>query len=131
MAFSLIRARNSVEFTRVDGPSMRPFLNDRYNDTAKKDLCLTLKWRAQDTLQRGMIVVFRKPHKPEEYGIKRVIAMEGDVVYTKPPYADRTVRIPPEHIWVEGDGDRTLDRRVRWWEWEKQNGLTRLEDGGK
>lgn len=84
MAFSLIRARNSgafalqvaknlcwtvppliflsdnvVEFTRVDGPSMRPFLNDRYNDTAKKDLCLTLKWRAQDTLQRGMIVVFR------------------------------------------------------------------------
>lgn len=86
-----------------------------------------------------------------------MIAMEGDVVYTKPPYADRTVRIPPEHIWVEGDGDRTLDSntygpisarlvtgrithiltplrkagRVRWWEWEKQNGLTRLEDGGK
>ena len=36
--------------------------------------------------------------------MKRVIALEGDLVKTKAPYPFPEVRVPPGHVWVEGDG---------------------------
>lgn len=47
------------ELTRIRGPSMYPYLNDRYNETTAKDVCFTWKWYAQNNLQRGMIVTFQ------------------------------------------------------------------------
>jgi mitochondrial inner membrane protease subunit 2 len=41
--------------------------------------------------------------------IKRVIALEGDVVRTKKPYFQPEVRVPQGHVWVEGDGEKTHD----------------------
>jgi inner membrane protease subunit 2 len=41
-------------------------------------------------IKRGDVVTFWKPHKPEEIGIKRVIAVEGDVVWPKNGYAMST-----------------------------------------
>ena len=41
---------------------------------------------------------------PEVVAVKRVIALEGDVVKTRAPYPVETVRIPQGHVWVEGDG---------------------------
>lgn len=41
---------------------------------------------------------------PEVVAIKRVTALEGDVVATRRPYPVPTVTIPPGHVWVEGDG---------------------------
>lgn len=38
-------------------------------------------------VKRGDIVTFWKPHKPEEMGIKRVVAVGGDTVYPKRGYA--------------------------------------------
>jgi inner membrane protease subunit 2 len=50
---------NVAEVTLIDGPSMYPFLNTRYNESLRRDLCLNWKLYAQDNLQRGMIVTFR------------------------------------------------------------------------
>lgn len=46
----------------------------------------------------------RSPFHPEVTAVKRVVALEGDVVKTKRPYPISTVKIPPCHVWVEGDG---------------------------
>jgi len=35
--------------------------------------------------------------------VKRIVALEGDIVKTLPPYPDTEVTIPPGHVWVEGD----------------------------
>lgn len=80
--------------------------------------------------------------------VKRVVALEGDVVRTRAPYPVATVRVPHGHVWVEGDGPpgTSLDSntygpvsrrlltgrvthvalplrklgRVRWWEHERR-----------
>ncbi|KAG6224219.1 hypothetical protein E4U34_000477 [Claviceps purpurea] len=46
----------------------------------------------------------RSPTNPENEVVKRVVALEGDVIKTKHPYPIATVRIPENHVWVEGDG---------------------------
>jgi hypothetical protein len=43
------------------------------------------------------------PDKPERTVIKRIVALEGDVVQTRAPYPETHVRIPRGHCWVEGD----------------------------
>lgn len=81
-------------------------------------------------LSRGDIVTFWKPHKPEEISIKRVVALEGDLVYPKRGYVvdgsiepgtkrlglldgiepgqegQGVVVVPRGHVWVEGDNWR-------------------------
>jgi inner membrane protease subunit 2 len=81
-------------------------------------------------IHRGDVVTFWKPHKPEETSIKRVVAVEGDIVYPRRGYAleshgsrlegmpdglqdkdeDSVVRketgkvvVPYGHVWIEGD----------------------------
>lgn len=49
-------------------------------------------------------ILCRSPTHPEVVAVKRVVALEGDLVKTKAPYPISTVKIPPGHIWVEGDG---------------------------
>lgn len=34
---------------------------------------------------------------------KRIVALEGDIVRTLPPWKDKTVRVPQGHAWLEGD----------------------------
>jgi mitochondrial inner membrane protease subunit 2 len=44
--------------------------------------------------------------------IKRVIALEGDKVYTRAPCPVPIVQVPKNHVWVEGDNKdwrKTLD----------------------
>lgn len=44
--------------------------------------------------------------------VKRVIALEGDRVYTRAPYPYPTADIPAGHVWVEGDNrdrDASMD----------------------
>jgi mitochondrial inner membrane protease subunit 2 len=45
----------------------------------------------------------RSPTNPKEWVIKRIIAMEGDIVETRPKYPERNVVVPHNHLWVEGD----------------------------
>ena len=35
--------------------------------------------------------------------VKRIIAVEGDVVITKPPYPLAKENVPTGHVWVEGE----------------------------
>lgn len=97
----------------------------------------------------------RSPNNPETTSIKRIIALEGDTVYTRAPYPYPTATIPRNHVWVEGDnrdGMKTLDSHhygpvtkalvlgtvthvvwpwksagaVEWWKWK---GKTRVLEG--
>ena len=52
----------------------------------------------------------RSPTNPEKLAVKRVIALEGDTVYTRAPCPLPTVQVPVNHVWVEGDNrDRSQD----------------------
>uniref|UniRef100_A0A8D0DQQ4 Mitochondrial inner membrane protease subunit 2 n=1 Tax=Salvator merianae TaxID=96440 RepID=A0A8D0DQQ4_SALMN len=42
------------------------------------------------------------PRNPEQKIIKRVIALEGDIIKTK-GYKKKYVKVPNGHMWVEGD----------------------------
>ncbi|TWU72732.1 hypothetical protein ED733_001011 [Metarhizium rileyi] len=93
-----------AELTSVHGASMYPFMNEDRDSTLRRDVVLNYKWSPQEGLERGMVVTLRSPYHPEVTAVKRVVAVEGDVVRTKKPYPIPMVWIPPGHVWVEGDG---------------------------
>jgi inner membrane protease subunit 2 len=39
--------------------------------------------------------------------VKRVIAKEGDKVFTRGPWPQPIVTVPVGHVWVEGDGGQS------------------------
>ncbi|KAL1873808.1 hypothetical protein VTK73DRAFT_771 [Phialemonium thermophilum] len=94
---------NVAELTVINGPSMYPFLNEGYNESLRRDLVLNYKLYAQENLARGMIVTFKSPLDPEKIVVKRIVGTEGDVVPTRKPYPHAFIRVPPGHVWVEGD----------------------------
>ncbi|XP_072777957.1 mitochondrial inner membrane protease subunit 2 isoform X2 [Taeniopygia guttata] len=48
------------------------------------------------------LFLLRSPRNPEQKIIKRVIALEGDIIKTI-GYKKKYVKVPHGHIWVEGD----------------------------
>ncbi|KAG9233674.1 peptidase S24/S26A/S26B/S26C [Amylocarpus encephaloides] len=103
---------NVGEVTKITGQSMYPYLNTTYSESGSKDLCWVNKWGAQENLERGMLVSFWSPANPEVLAVKRIIALEGDKVFPRPPYPAPVAAIPAGHVWVEGDnrdGRKTLD----------------------
>lgn len=42
------------------------------------------------------------PENPNRMLVKRILALEGDVVKTLPPYPDKEIVVPQGHVWVEG-----------------------------
>ncbi|CCC06912.1 hypothetical protein SMACR_00937 [Sordaria macrospora] len=98
-----------AEITQINGPSMYPYFNPRYNESTRRDIVLVSKWYPDRHLKRGMIVTFRNPLNPKGKVVKRVVGIAGDVVRTKAPYPHEYVQVPEGHIWVEGDGDKTKD----------------------
>ena len=116
---------NVAELTGIDGVSMQPTLSPTYHETARKDWVLWRKWNATSNVQRGDIVHFSNPVKPEAFAVKRVIALEGDTVYLDPKRRPRDPQsgeetsasrawdawagkavVPQGHVWVEGDNWR-------------------------
>ncbi|KAI5923683.1 mitochondrial inner membrane protease subunit 2 [Camillea tinctor] len=92
------------ELVWITGASMYPFLNAEKDRTARRDVVVNYKYNAQYGLKRGMIVTFWNPYNPELMTVKRIVGIPGDVVRTRNPYPVSTVKVPPGHIWVEGDG---------------------------
>ncbi|XP_064417627.1 mitochondrial inner membrane protease subunit 2 isoform X2 [Latimeria chalumnae] len=86
---------------RVEGTSMQPSLNPEGRHTS--DIVLLNRWSVRKyQLQRGDIVSVVSPKNPEQKIIKRVIALEGDIIKTE-GYKKRFVKIPDGHFWIEGD----------------------------
>ncbi|XP_075284370.1 mitochondrial inner membrane protease subunit 2 isoform X1 [Opisthocomus hoazin] len=115
---------------RVEGASMQPSLNPGGRQAS--DIVLLSHWSIRNyDVQRGDIVSLVSPRNPEQKIIKRVIALEGDIIkklfmlYVQMPedsklfinlcgcswpngqrtigYKKKYVRVPHGHIWVEGD----------------------------
>lgn len=85
---------------RVEGVSMQPALNPDENIS---DYVFLSRWAIRDlNVKRGDIISLVSPKDPDTKIIKRVVALQGDVVSTigyKKPF----VRVPEGHCWVEGD----------------------------
>lgn len=106
---ALIFFNNNVgEVAWIEGPSMYPYLNTNKDGSLKQDTCWVDKWNPLQGLRRGMIVTFWSPTHPDKKVVKRVVALEGDIVYTRPPFPEPTIRVPAGHVWVEGDGGERL-----------------------
>ncbi|XP_015208175.1 mitochondrial inner membrane protease subunit 2 isoform X1 [Lepisosteus oculatus] len=86
---------------RVEGASMQPSLNPEGGTTS--DIVLLNRWSVRHyQVQRGDIVSVVSPKNPQQKIIKRVIALEGDIIKTM-GYKNRYLKIPDGHFWIEGD----------------------------
>ncbi|XP_061495954.1 mitochondrial inner membrane protease subunit 2 isoform X4 [Rhineura floridana] len=86
---------------RVEGASMQPSLNPGGRQVS--DVVLLNHWSIRNyEVQRGDIVSLVSPRNPEQKIIKRVIALEGDIIKTI-GYKKKYVKVPHGHMWVEGD----------------------------
>lgn len=133
LATSITLNDKCVEVVSVNGPSMAPTLSPTYHETGQRDYLLLSKWNPTRDLKRGDVVSFYAPHKPDTLGIKRVVGIEGDLIEldvrrkpdsggigggvgngeswevmgaTHDHVGKRMVRVPPGHVWVEGDNWR-------------------------
>lgn len=119
---------NLASVSYVNGRSMSPTLSPLYHTTGARDLILIMKRDFSKLLgstkfevRRGDVVVFWKPQDPENLGIKRVLALEGDVVArdsrrvgTEHSYGKgmgmaevpAVLQVPKNHVWIEGDNWR-------------------------
>lgn len=86
---------------KVEGVSMQPALNPESN--GKSDFVFLSRWSSRSfCYNRGDMVSLVSPKDPSQKIIKRIIALEGDLVRTI-GYKSRYIRIPEGHCWVEGD----------------------------
>lgn len=84
----------------VDGNSMTPTINKEIGFCS--DWVFVNCWAARHSkVERGEIVVFNSPVDPSTFVIKRVLALENDIVQNRRNLS-QTV-IPKGHCWVEGD----------------------------
>ncbi|EGN91806.1 hypothetical protein SERLA73DRAFT_191976 [Serpula lacrymans var. lacrymans S7.3] len=94
----------------VNGRSMQPTLNPDVSQW--KDIVVfdRLSLFLGGSVQRGDVVALRDPFNPKKMLVKRIVATQGDMVKTLPPYPDKEVCVPAGHVWIEGDEPfRTLD----------------------
>ncbi|XP_075432033.1 mitochondrial inner membrane protease subunit 2 [Ascaphus truei] len=86
---------------RVEGVSMQPSLNP--GGRTSSDVVLLNRWSIRNyEVQRGDVVSLISPKNAEQKIIKRVIALQGDIVKTM-GHKNRYVKVPSGHVWVEGD----------------------------
>uniref|UniRef100_A0A1L8DTV8 Mitochondrial inner membrane protease subunit 2 n=1 Tax=Nyssomyia neivai TaxID=330878 RepID=A0A1L8DTV8_9DIPT len=85
---------------RVEGSSMQPVLNPGERDT---DYVFLSRWSVRNLeVNRGDIVSLISPKNPDQKILKRVLALEGDVISTI-GYYKPFVTVPEGHFWIEGD----------------------------
>ncbi|KAG0042656.1 hypothetical protein BGZ83_000200, partial [Gryganskiella cystojenkinii] len=80
-------------------PSLNPDSNQ-----LRQDVVIFNRWKiANHQYNIGDVVSYKRPDEPNRIVVKRIVALEGDVVRTRKPYPDRQIRVPAGHCWVEGD----------------------------
>ncbi|KAH6915023.1 peptidase S24/S26A/S26B/S26C [Coprinopsis sp. MPI-PUGE-AT-0042] len=106
---TLIFLTNIFDIKVVNGRSMSPTLNPDWS--LHRDVVIldrTVAWNPR-SLNRGDIVMLKSPLDPNYKLIKRIIAVEGDVVNTLPPHPRKQVVISEGHVWIEGDDHYNSD----------------------
>lgn len=121
---------NYIEVLAVSGASMQPTLSPNYRVDGTRDFVYFNKWEPVKGLQRGDVILFQAPHKPDSLSVKRVVALGGDTVLldTRRRPEDvmsgveneaakkwdvlfqrrmGRVQVPEGHVWVEGDNWRS------------------------
>ncbi|GBC26573.2 mitochondrial inner membrane protease subunit 2 [Rhizophagus irregularis DAOM 181602=DAOM 197198] len=87
----------------IQGRSMQPTFNPDSNKL-RRDVVLLNRWIAvTHEYVRGDVVTLFAPDDPDRVITKRIIALEGDTVFTTLPHPDKFVKIPKGHCWIEGD----------------------------
>lgn len=88
----------------IQGRSMQPTLNPD-SSLGRRDWVLLQKYGLRSDLHRGDVVVLRSPSDPNKVLIKRIIACGGDNIKPRDAsnYPKQQLKIPPSHLWVEGD----------------------------
>ncbi|RDB22799.1 Mitochondrial inner membrane protease subunit 2 [Hypsizygus marmoreus] len=88
---------------QISGRSMQPTLNP--DSSAWRDVGIFDRFRVglSHDFHRDDIVALRSPENRDRMLVKRIVGVEGDLVRTLPPYPDSVVRVPPGHVWIEGD----------------------------
>lgn len=85
----------------VQGASMQPALNPFPDEGS--DWVLANRFAGKRLwVRRGDVVVLKSPEEPHKMVIKRLMAMEGDVI-TTPGNHEGSVKVPKGFCWVEGD----------------------------
>ncbi|EJD48554.1 LexA/Signal peptidase, partial [Auricularia subglabra TFB-10046 SS5] len=84
----------------------KPLFNP--DSSTSRDIVLFHRF-PEPPLKRGEVVFLKSPTDPNVLLVKRVIALEGDTVQPLPRYPEPLVRVPPFHVWVEGDEPRGRD----------------------
>ncbi|KAL0589353.1 hypothetical protein ABG067_002572 [Albugo candida] len=97
-----------VSVASTKGRSMQPVLNDGVEDNSVRDRVLLDKFSIQmrHRYKRGDVVVLASPSEEGEYLVKRLVALEGDLLEDK--HGHRHV-IPRGKCWVEGDNSQHSD----------------------
>ncbi|ESO97521.1 hypothetical protein LOTGIDRAFT_103673 [Lottia gigantea] len=79
----------------ADGPSMQPTI---YTDDILLSEQISVK---NEKIIKGDVVLVKSPTDPLGIIIKRVIGMEGDMVFN---YSSQSFKyVPRGHVWLEGD----------------------------
>ncbi|KAA8895383.1 peptidase S24/S26A/S26B/S26C [Sphaerosporella brunnea] len=91
---------NVASVKKVSGNSMSPAFCP---NPTEHDWVLAKHWGARENLERGQVVLYRSPVDPEREVIKRIVALEGDIVRTRLPYPTEFVKVPRGQAWMEGD----------------------------
>ncbi|EEH50088.1 uncharacterized protein PADG_06167 [Paracoccidioides brasiliensis Pb18] len=109
----LLFSEHVVQVMWVNGTSMKPYLNEGYEEThLVKDMMLVKKWNPARDLRRGMVITFPSYLNPSQPAVKRIVALPGDRVVPRSHNEDGSQIVPWNHVWVEGDMDdpkKTMD----------------------
>ncbi|KAF7712422.1 Mitochondrial inner membrane protease subunit 2 [Penicillium ucsense] len=112
---------NVMRITKVNGPSMTPYLNENYDQMhTQSDTALIqmwskhrwIPWKDGRRLERGMVVIFPSPADPSRKAVKRIVGLPGDRVTNRDFPKEGAHLVPWNHVWVEGDAanqQRSMD----------------------
>ncbi|TMW63171.1 hypothetical protein Poli38472_002112 [Pythium oligandrum] len=98
-----------VSVASIKGRSMQPALNEGVAQRdVIRDRVLLDKFSIQmrHRYRRGDVVVLASPEDPNEKLVKRLVAMEGDLIEDQ---GGKTLVIPQGKCWVEGDNSALSD----------------------
>ncbi|CAI2377474.1 unnamed protein product [Moneuplotes crassus] len=102
-AFFVLSEKYLFSIIGVKGPSMEPVLGARDNIVFVN----LFKWKILGQLKRNDVIVAVNPFKPGYQIVKRVLYMSGETAKFKKNDGEyEYVKIPPNHIWVEGDNKK-------------------------